>query len=61
MSKENYTFDDLDDILAEFSSKEEVRPEPVVVREHKAAAKPLSEKNAAEPQAVAPKAPKAEK
>ena len=61
MSKENYTFDDLDDILAEFSSKEEVRPEPVVVREPKAAAKPLSEKNAAEPQAVAPKAPKAEK
>lgn len=27
MSKETYTFDDLDDILAEFSSKKEVQPE----------------------------------
>ena len=30
MSKENYTFDDLDDILAEFSSMKEAPAEPVV-------------------------------
>ena len=30
MSKENYTFDDLDDILAEFSSKKETPAKPVV-------------------------------
>ena len=46
MSKENYTFDDLDDILAEFSSKNENFYAPVVEESFSPAAeiKPIEEK-----------------
>lgn len=51
MSKETYTFDDLEDILAEFSGKKESVSEPVIKDEVKPApaAKPVAEQKKAEP------------
>jgi len=46
MSKETYTFDDIDDILAEFSSKNSAKEEPVITEALKAA--PISKEPAAE-------------